>query len=117
MTVDKFEQKVIQVAAYFAYIYRCSTVDKTTNTVKLRLHITSDSFIQVYANTVKDLYSYALVLHRQRLYGRDCEGGIWHRHPHHNPADHDISPEGSKPISIEAFLTEAEHILMDEGIL
>ncbi len=64
-----------------------------------------------------DLYNYVLVLSRQRLYGRDCEGGAWHRHPHHDPDIHDVSTEGSRPVSPEEFLVEVEQVLAVEGIL
>lgn len=117
MTVDEFERQVHQTATRFAYIRQAVTLDKTANTVKLRLQIAKDCFVQVYANTAKGLYNYVLVLSRQRFYGRDCEGGDWHRHPHHDADTHDVSPEGSRPVSPEEFLVEVEQVLTAEGIL
>ena len=58
-----------------------------------------------------------LVFHRVRIYGRDCEGGQWHRHPHGAPDDHDSSPEGTEAVSLWQFLAEAQQILQSEGIL
>jgi len=65
MTTDEFEREVVQTAARFAYIHQIAIVDKTTHTVKLRLRITSDCFVQIYANTAKGLYSYTLVLRNE----------------------------------------------------
>jgi len=92
MTVDEFERQTYHTVQKFSFIKAVATVDKTTNTIKLRLHIASDCFVQVYANTLKGLLSYALILNRSRLYGRDCEGGMWHRHPYDHSDDHDFGP-------------------------
>jgi hypothetical protein len=117
MTVDEFEREVVQAAVQFAYIRQTVVVDKTANTIKLRLYVTQDCFVQIYGNAARDLYSYTLVCSRQRLYGRDCEGGPWHRHPYQDSASHNMSPEGARPVSPEEFLEEAEQILATEGIL
>jgi len=117
MTVDAFERQVYHLAAKFSFIKTIITVDKTTNTIKLRLHIAPDCFVQVYTNTRKRLLSYVLVLHRNRAYGRDCDGGAWHRHPYGHPDDHDFSPEGTKSVALDEFLAEVQDILREEGLL
>jgi hypothetical protein len=117
VTTDDLERDIRQVTAGWAFIRWISTEDKTDHSLKMRLSVTGDCFIQVYANIQKQLWSYALVLHRTRVFGRDCEGGHWHRHPHGAPNDHDSSPEGMRPISLPQFLVEAQQILEAEGIL
>jgi hypothetical protein len=117
MTPDGFEQRVREEASRFAFIRSIATLDKTANTVKLRLHITAGCFVQVYANVRKELLSYTLVLHQARLYGRDNDGTGWHRHPHTTPEDHDLSDEGTRPVSLTEFLEEVQQILTTAGIL
>ncbi|MCR4405664.1 MAG: hypothetical protein NUW24_01905 [Anaerolineae bacterium] len=117
MTVDEFERQAYHTVQKFSFIKAITTVDKTTNTIKLRLHIASDCFVQVYANTLKGLLSYALILNRSRLYGRDCEGGMWHRHPYDHSDNHDFGPEGSKAVTLDEFLAEVQDILSKEGLL
>jgi hypothetical protein len=41
----------------------------------------------------------------------------WHRHPFENPASHDFSVEGSRPISLEEFLEEVERYLIEKGLI
>jgi hypothetical protein len=92
-------------------------VDKTDYAVKMRLHIDSDCFIQVYANVQKEVLSFALVVNRSRIFGRDNEGGAWHRHPYNAPATHDFSPEGTRAVSLSQFLVEVQQLLQDDEIL
>jgi hypothetical protein len=117
MTSDIFEQHVRDEADHFAFIRSVVIVDKTTETVKARLHITAECFVQVYANVRKGLFNYTLVLHHNRLYGRDNDGAGWHRHPHSTPESHDFCPEGVRAVSLTDFLEEGQQILMAEGML
>ncbi len=115
-TADDFERHVHDVASHFAFV-RVTTVDKTDYAIKLQLDIATDCFVQVYANLRKQLLSYALVLNRKRIYGRDCDGGRWHLHPYENAESHDFGPEGAKVTSLEEFLGETQRILAKEGLL
>jgi hypothetical protein len=116
-TVNLFEARIYDVALRFSFVQRVVTLGKTANTIKLRLHVTTDCFVQIYTNVQKKLVSYVLILDRSRIYGRNCDGGTWHRHPYENPAAHDFGPEGAKEISLEEFLIEVQQILEGEGIL
>lgn len=115
--VDIFEAQVYDVASRFFFIQRAVTIDKTANTIKLRLHITKECFAQVYTNVQKKLVDHVLILNWNRIYGRDCDGGAWHRHPYDNPDAHDFSPEGAREVSLEEFLIEVQQILEKEGLL
>ncbi|MBU0702950.1 MAG: hypothetical protein KKC18_03710 [Chloroflexi bacterium] len=53
MTPEAFEQHIRDTVHHFAFIRDVVTLDRTTNTVKLRLFITTDCFVQVYANLHK----------------------------------------------------------------
>ena len=117
MTPEAFEQHIRDEARHFAFISNIVSLARTANTVKLRLSITADCFVQVYANLRKDLLSYTLVFHRTRIYGRDNDGAGWHRHPHSAPESHDFSDEGIRPASLAEFLDEVQQILMTKGIL
>ena len=117
MNTDDFEQEVISAALAWAAIRRIVTVDKTAHAIKMRLHISESCFIQVYANIRKGLYSYTLILDHMRIFGRDCDGGRWHRHPYGVAETHDFGPEGARPIVLAEFLGEALQILAGEGIL
>lgn len=117
MTTEPFERRVYDDAHQFAFIREIVTLDRTTNTIKLRLFITSDCFVQIYANLRKDLMSYTLVLRQTRIYGRDNDGKGWHRHPHSAPDSHDFSDGGTRPVSLAEFLNEVQQILTRAGIL
>jgi hypothetical protein len=116
-TINLFEAQIYDVASRFSFVQRVVTLDKTANTIKLRLHATTDCFVQIYTNVQKTLVNYVLILDRSRIYGRNCDGGAWHRHPYENPAAHDFGSEGAKAVSLEEFLIEVQQILQREGIL
>jgi hypothetical protein len=117
VTTDGLEAEIRDTAAQWAFIGLVSTEDKTDHALKMRLHIMPDCFIQVYTNLEKNLLSYAMVLNRTRVYGRDSEGGRWHRHPYAAPDDHDFSPDGMRAVSLTQFLLEVQQILQEEAIL
>ena len=96
MSTDAVEREVQRTAAQWAFVRSVETVDKTDAAIKLRLHIDTDCFIQVYTNTRKQIISYAVVFNRARILGRDCDGGLWHRHPPGKPDQHDFSPDGQR---------------------
>jgi len=117
VTAAEFERTVQQEATQWAFIQWIVSVDRTDYAVKLRLHVDAECFVQVYANVQKGLISFTLVVNRARIYGRDCEGGVWHRHPHHAPETHDFSSEGSQAITLARFLVEVQQILQAKGML
>lgn len=117
MTPDDAEKTIRRTAAEWVFIQAAVLVDKTEHALKMRLHIDSACFVQIYANPQKDLLSYTLVLNRSRIYGRDCVGGEWHRHPFDAPESHDFSQDGSRSVTLSDFLAEVQQILMATGLL
>ena len=52
-----------------------------------------------------------------RLYGRDCVGGDWHRHSFENPQAHDTIDDGANEVTPEEFLDEVFEILLKEKLI
>jgi hypothetical protein len=114
---DEIERDIKDITTRFPFIQDTKIVLKTTHTIKIRLDITEECFIQIYRNIQKNITSYVAVLGHERIYGRDCDGGVWHRHPEKNPSGHDFSPEGVREVSLDEFLFETQEILLKKGIL
>ena len=93
------------------------TLVLTKNTVKARLIIRENLYIDLYFNQRYGTTNYALILDDDRIYGRDCYDGNWHLHPYDDPSKHDTSEEGKKILSIEGFVDEAEEILVNLRLL
>lgn len=117
MNTSAVERDVQRTAAKWAFVHHVETIDKTDDAIKLRLHIDTDCFVQVYVNTRKQITSYAVVFNRARILGRDRDGGTWHRHPPIMPDQHDFSPEGQRAVSLDEFLKETQQVLQDKGLL
>lgn len=111
MTPEELEQQARAVAGEFSFIAAIVTSLRTPATLTMRFQITEHCFIQLYGNTRKGLFSYTLMLAGGRIFGRDCEGGQWHRHPFESPDSHDETDEGRKPVTFREFLVEVESIL------
>ena len=79
-----------------------------------RIWYSSDVFIQVYLNSKKEKLNLALVISKNRIYGVDKEGGIYHEHPLDNPETHIPLQKG---ISLEEFILKSIDILKNLGIL
>ena len=117
MSIDELEQEIINTVSQYHYIKQVVTILKTSNTIKARLEITSSMYIQIYQNIQKNLVNYVLIMGNQRIYGRDCDGGKWHRHPVENPDSHDFSDEGAREVKLDEFLLEVGDILIQLGIV
>jgi hypothetical protein len=115
--IDNVEKHIYEVVSKFAFIEKAETLVKTLNTIKIKLSISPTCFIQIYQNIQKNIKSYVVVSGNQRLFGRDCDGGVWHCHPAENPDSHDFSEDGAKEVSLEGFLYEAGERLVLLGIL
>jgi hypothetical protein len=110
--IDGVEKQIYETASKFPFIEKVETLLKTPNTIKVKLSVTQTCFIQVYQNIQKGIINYALVSGNQRLFGRDCDGGVWHSHPIENPDSHDFSEDGTRAVSFEEFLYEVSEELV-----
>jgi len=89
-------------------------LDCTDVTLICRMGYTSDVFIQVYLNCIKQKLNLALIVGQTRIYGVDKEGGIYHKHPVENPELHIPLKE---EISLEEFILKNMEILRNLGLL
>ncbi|KCZ71393.1 hypothetical protein ANME2D_02121 [Candidatus Methanoperedens nitroreducens] len=90
---------------------------KTENAVKARIEISDSIYIQFYHHQLSGTSNYVLVGWNNRLYGRDCIGGNWHRHPFENPQAHDRTGDGAEDITLDEFLDEVFEILLREKLI
>lgn len=111
MTPEEFEREARQTAQDFSFVRRVEILLRTPATLTMRFHITEHSFVQLYTNSRKSLLSFALVWEGTRVFGRDCDGGVWHRHPFEAPETHDFTSDGQKAVTLRGFLTEVEGML------
>ena len=117
MRISDRIRKIESAARRYAFIRRVVKVDETYYSVKYRLHVAPDLFVQLYFNERSGTVGLVLVHHRQRIYGRDCEAGRWHRHPVDDPDMHDTSPEGARTVKVEEFLAEVQDILVKANLV
>ena len=117
MTVEDFANEVEAAGRQFAYIGSVTKLDETRFSVKYRLVVTDDLYVQAYANTQHGTISLALIYQGRRLYGRDCENWQWHRHPAAAPETHDFSSEGVRSVTVQEFLLETGQVLVDCGLI
>ncbi len=87
------------------------------NTVKVRLTVSENLYIDLYFNQRYGTTNYALILENERIYGRDCYDGKWHLHPYEDPSKHVASENGKGSLSIEDFVNEVEEILTKLSLL
>lgn len=117
MNVSERIQEIETAAGQSPFIRWLIRTDETFYSVKYRLHITPDLFVQLYFNERSHTVGMALVDRGMRLYGRDSVAGVWHCHPFEHPADHDMPAAGSRPVSVAEFLAEVQAILLEAGLI
>ncbi len=99
------------------YLLKPRILVRTDNAVKARIEISDNIYIQFYYHQISGTANYVLMGWNNRLYGRDCVGGNWHRHPFENPQAHEIVGEGAEDATPEDFLDEVFEILLREKLV
>lgn len=117
MKINDVKQEIFDAAYQFPFIKTIFLIDETDSALKYRLEIDAATFIQIYHNISTETINYVFIHSSQRIYGRDCCDGKWHRHPFENPSTHDFSLEGSRYISSDEFLEEVEIYLIGKGLI
>jgi len=117
MTIDELLLEALAARDRFWFVQTLQIRERTDTTVTLRFTIGPDLFVQVFFSQRSERLSFALVGVAGRLYGRDREHGLWHRHPFGQPAQHEPTPEGMSGRPISQFLTEVEEILYAHDLL
>lgn len=116
-TIDDWEQAVITAAGDFSFVQAVQTIDKNPAALKMRLILEPDLFVQIYINVTTGTRNFVLILGRQRIYARDCVGGVWHQHPFDDPDAHDFSTGGARPASVTEFLAEVQELVERTDLL
>lgn len=116
MTIDDLLIEFEESERRFWFIQR-SEVERTDDTIRLRLVISESLFVQVFLSEATGRFSLALIQGRERLYGCDGEGGTWHLHPFGAAGVHQPVPEGVSPRPLLQFLIEVEELLLDNDLI
>lgn len=116
-TVDDLLKEVRQALSEYAYYVRYEIINRGTHSVKIRLVIHKDLFVQINRNESASLTNFALIHRSQRIYGRDEYRGVWHRHISSAPEHHNGSPEGSRSVSLAEFLAEVDALLRARNLI
>ncbi|MFH1362345.1 MAG: hypothetical protein ABIH69_06820 [bacterium] len=113
MKVAGFKRNLMELVGEVGYIKKLEIIAETANTLKVRLVINDFCFIQVYVNFKKRLKNYVLILHDQRVYGKDCDAGRWHEHPWRDPEKHIFKKE----VPLKVFFFEVYNGLRKRNLL
>lgn len=117
MSIEELVQEARRIIQRSTWMTQMLELDRTDHAVKLRLIIDTNLFIQVYFNSLNGTTNFVLVNAGQRIFGRDCMGGGWHKHPFENPAQHDIGKDGGRSVTLTEFAHEVEQFLIQESLL
>jgi hypothetical protein len=79
-------------------------VRQTPTSLKIRIAIADDEFLDLFHNAETGRTDYALIRGNQRIYGADNAGG-WHIHPFEDPSRHEPL---DGPMSILEFIQTIE---------
>ncbi|GEM_PF-931168 len=95
------------------YNLKIKNLDYTDITLKARLTVNKETYIQVYFNMQKDKFLLALIQNNKRIYGFDKLENDCHEHPFENPEEHINTPCGE--MSIEKFILKIKHYLQEKS--
>jgi hypothetical protein len=115
--LDDLMQEAQTIAESYGFIRAIADLDRTDNALRFRLVIDETMFIQVYANSKKDKLNFALISLGQRIFGRDSEGGSWHKHPFASPESHELEGDAGKAVTLTELVMEVEELLLKEFLL
>ncbi len=117
MILDDILAEARTIAGTYAFVRGIADLDRTDNALRFRLIIDETMFVQVYANSKKNKLNLALVSLGQRIYGRDCEAGAWHKHPFESPGSHQFAGDAGNAATLAGFVAEVEELLLKESLL
>ncbi len=115
MNLDDFIEEVKSAANN--YSLKVEILARTKNAVKIKVNINENIYIQIYFNMKSGTKNYVLIGWNRRLFGRDCIGGQWHRHPFEDPDMHDFSKNGKKEVSVSEFFFEVFKLLKENELI
>ncbi len=117
MKIEEFIREVRAEAFRRRYIRRVEIVEEGVSTAKVWLVVRPEVKVQLYHNEKTGTTNMALILHEERIYGRNSHRGSWHRHPVERPWQHDVSREGARPVTVSEFMREIDKIVLEKRLL
>lgn len=112
--IERILEELEQLIPKFSTLKPFEVIDRTEATLKVRVPIERELYIQLYANIEKGKLNLTLVHRNQRIYGEDAEGGIVHIHPFVNPDEHlEVESSGS----LEGFFAKVQEYLEESGLI
>jgi hypothetical protein len=116
-SIDELLREAVDASERFWFVQALHIAERTDNTITLHLQITDEMFIQIFFSQRSLRLSFALINSAGRIYGRDREHGLWHRHPFGQPHKHEPTPEGMSSRPLTQFLAETEELLLANGLI
>ncbi|MBU2611387.1 MAG: hypothetical protein KJ606_10660 [Chloroflexi bacterium] len=105
MSLEEFEQYVIAVCSNSSVVQSVVLFDSTPTSVRLRVFLINQSFLDVFYNQKTGKFSFALIEKYQRVFGADNAGDKWHWHPVENP---EIHVPAAEEVTFREFLKRLE---------
>lgn len=99
------------------FVQRLANIERTDQTLSLRLYIRPDLFVQVFLGEQSGSLYFALIEGGRRIFGIDREGDEWHLHPYDAPNEHRSLSLGLEPKPLLRFLTQVEDLLLEHSLL
>lgn len=118
--METIEQLLIEsdaVAERFWFVRQWQVIERTDHTVTVHFEIGAGLFVQAFMSQRSGRLSLALIGPSGRLFGRDRERDLWHRHPFGSQDVHEITPQGMSSQPVIQFMTEVEDILLSNDLL
>lgn len=117
MKLEEVRIEAVAAQDRFWFIKEMEVAERTASTLTLRFIIAAELLVQVFCSERSGRLSLALVGPSGRLYGRDLEHGVWHRHPFDDPQHHEATPEGMSSRPVTQFLAEVEELLLANDLI
>lgn len=115
--LDDLLRQAEELVQAHAFLRSIADLDRTDNALRFRLIIDETLFIQVYANSRKTKFNFALISMGQRIFGRDSEAGVWHTHPFGSPESHLVLGDAGEAVTLSVFVAEVGDLLLRESLL
>lgn len=116
-SVEELIDEALAITERFWFIQATHIVERTERTITIHFRISSTLFVQAFFSERSQRLHFALVGSVGRLYGRDREQGVWHRHPFGEVEEHEPTPEGMSAQSLTEFMTEVEELLLIHDLI
>lgn len=114
MKLEEFIGKMVDAAELYALPLEILYL--TDHSVKARITILEDIWIQFYYHEISGTTNLVLIGWSNRLFARDCIHGSWHMHPFENPDHHVFTINNSIEPTPISFMEEIFEWLVKKGL-